>query len=244
MSSRGARKSDPRGPQAGAPEGAKIGSRGPRSTDFSGQPPKDFLVQKTSPFFWPIVRPSYLDPLIGPKNLVHFPSPEILGSLARGGQRPKDLLVQKMALAGSIFRPSPRPGLGPFWSSCLPPPGVCAGGWARVHLSGINAPFVVLCGCGFSTLACAHFCGAAARLVTVGGADSSDHRLLVARSSTFSSKQPHTQINSRHMLRLYKKQNSTEVKKTTRNQIWHHQFKETVAASALLFFKKRPSTLQ
>ena len=110
----------------------------------------------------------------------------------------------------------------------MPPPGVCAGGWARVHLSGINAPFVVLRGCAFSTLACVHFCGAAARLVTVGGADSSDHRLLVARSSTFSSKQPHTQINSRHMLRLYKKQKSTEVKKTTRNQIWHHQFKETV----------------
>ena len=105
MSPRGDRKSEPRGPQAGAPEGAKIGSRGPRSTDFSGQPPKDFLVQKTSRFFWPIVRPSYLDPLFGPKNLVHFPSPEILGSLARGGQRPKDLLVQKMALAGSIFDP-------------------------------------------------------------------------------------------------------------------------------------------
>ena len=99
---RGDRKSDPRGSQAGAPEAAKIGSRGPRSTDFSGQPPKDFLVQKTSRFFWPIVRPSYLDPLVGPKNLVHFPSPEILGSLARGGQRPKDLLVQKMALAGSV----------------------------------------------------------------------------------------------------------------------------------------------
>ena len=100
-----ARESDPRGPQVGPPEDTKIGSRGPRSTDFSGQPPKDFLVQKTSRFFWPIVRPSYLDPLVGPKNLVHFPSPEILGSLARGGQRPKDLLVQKMALAGSIFVP-------------------------------------------------------------------------------------------------------------------------------------------
>ena len=91
--------------RAGATGGAKIGSRGQSSTHISGQPPKDFLVQKTSRFFWPIVRPSYLGPLVGPKNLVHFPSPEILGSLARGGQRPKDLLVQKMALAGSIFVP-------------------------------------------------------------------------------------------------------------------------------------------
>ena len=49
-----------------------------------------------TPFFGPIVRPSYLDPLAGPKKKSHFLTPEILGSLTPSGQRPKDFKGRKM----------------------------------------------------------------------------------------------------------------------------------------------------